>query len=698
MTAPDSHTMSRIALRRAIIVFTGFALLASAVLYRAWTLQVEEPEKVLSKRDWRLRTHERLVAPRGQIQDRNGHVLAESVQAYNVFLDVRGLYRDFPNEVEPIRALLSTVPGIDSGEFARWDNTDIDSLTRHYRLARQLSPKRWRHLEAAEDELGINVFYSEPVFRRFYPEEELAGNLLGFVASDGVEGRAGVESGMDEVLRGDTVEYVVERDMRRKAYLFGEIPDLNAIAGGGVQLTIDARLQEFVERELESVTEQFEAREAMAIVSDVESGELLAMASWPPFNPNHPFDFPEDRLWVSRPASHAYEPGSTAKVVTFAAALNEGLVGWDDVIDCENGYIEIDGERVGDTHPEEELPAWKVLQVSSNIGSLKIGMRLSDARHYEYLKAFGFGEPTGIDIQGEGAGILEAPPWIDIKQANMAFGHGFAATALQVHTATSTIANDGVRLRPRLVRAVQRSDGSIERRRPVVEERVIRPEVARTVTRALETVVEGEDGTGKEAAIDGVRVAGKTGTANLVDPTSGGYTDEYLSSFSGYLPADDPRYAITVWVLEPNKEIEHYGGRVAAPAFRRIGMKAMELLDAENPDLQPESLAEAVARFDARREEVESAEESGSESPERAAPATDGEGTEVSEPDNAETVPDFRGLWARQAIRRARSRGLHVQFDGTGVVVDQSVPAGDPLDGVDEIALTLGAEEVAHAP
>lgn len=697
-----AHEPNAARTRRAWWVFAGFLILAGLILAQAWRLQVRDADEVLSRRNWRLQTNEQIVAPRGQIRDRNGVLLAESVQSHDVYLDVRGLYAQFRDEVSAVRAMLSTVDGFDASAFDAWNVAPLAELTRHERVQRQMSPAMWEWLSAAESELGINVFYEEPSFRRFYPEQELAGNIIGFVASDGFTGRAGIEAGMDERLRGNSIEYSVERDMSRRAYLFGDIPDLASASGDAITLTIDSNLQSFVEQRLRKVTEDFEAKEAMAIVSDVDTGELLAVGSWPPFNPNHPFDHSEDQIWVSHPLSRAYEPGSTAKIVTFAAALNEGLVTYSEPIDCEGGYIIIDNERVRDTHPEEIIPAWKVLQVSSNIGALKIGMRMSDELHFEYLHSFGLGEAPDIGVQGVGRGILQAPPWIDIKQANMAFGHGFASTALQTHMATTVIAAGGELMAAHLIRSIRHPDGTEEQQLPVVQHRAVSRSVADQVTRALEQVVQHEDGTGKAAAIDGVRVAGKTGTANLVNPNGGGYMNEYLASFSGFLPADNPRFAITVWVLHPNTEIDYYGGKVAAPVFRDIGEECLRLYDAEDGAGAPASIADAVARYDvAVRDRQRAVDiENGVEPDERGDDerlVAQAAFEELAADEASNVVPDFRGMWVRPALSLAERYGLATTIRGTGTVVAQSIEPGEPLDGgFDHILLQLGSQEGAH--
>lgn len=665
---------------RMLFVFAGVALLFAAVLVRGWQLQVADAEQTLERAGWVIETPELLQAPRGAIRDREGVPLAESVRAWNVYLDVRNFFASHRDKQAEMASLLSELPEFDAATFAAFAEQPLDELTRRWPLASNLAPARAERLISDARELGVISLYRELVYPRVYPLGPIAGSLVGFVDNQGVSGRAGLEAGLNEVLEGGEVHYRVQRDRRRDPYLFEQIPDFEAARGADVELTIDTRLQRFAEETLQRHVNRLQAQEAMAVISNVRTGEVLSLATVPSFDPNRPFDHDPEYIWVNHALGHAYEPGSTAKIFTYAAALNEGLLAWDEEIDCEGGLIEIDNEQVRDTHPEELMPAWKVLQVSSNIGALKIGMLLRDEEHERYLRDFGFGEAPQLPVTGATRGILQGAPWIDIHQANISFGHGFASSIFQVNQATATVANDGMRMEPLLVRAITRGDGRRETFGPSERGQVIRPEVARRVTEALEYVVYHEDGTGSQAAIEGVRVAGKTGTANLVDPNGGGYLREYLSSFSGYFPTADPQWAITVWVLRPNRDIAYYGGEVAAPIFSELGAEVLRL-HGDGSERNAATLSEAASAAGAgqvaqvvRRVRTPSSHEAQLASLQR------------------NEMPDLSGMSAREAAALVIEAGRNPRLHGVGRVIAQQPPPGRELDDDASIILILDDE------
>ena len=655
--------------RRRLAIVSAFFLAGFVVLLvRAWFLHVVLAEEHLERGGWRTVSDVRVVTPRGGIYDRRGAPLAESVESRHLVLDVRHLFGTSRDRLAAFEALVAGLDGYDSAQFREWAASPLDELTRNHTLARHLSPEAAADIQREARRIGVISLRAERVYRRIYPAGELAGNLVGFVDRDGVQGRAGVEAGMNQLLSGSEITYQVQRDRSRDPYLFEQLPDFAAARGAGVALTIDGRLQGYVENVLARTVERYNAQEAMAVVSDVRTGELLSIGTWPPFDPRTPFDHPEDRIWVSHALGHAYEPGSTCKIFTFAAALNEGLIEYDTPIDCEGGEVYIDEERVRDTHREDVIPAWKVLQVSSNIGALKMGLAMEDDVHEGYLRAFGFGSAPALGVSGTANGLLVPGPWIDIVQANMSFGHGFSASIVQVNLATATVANDGLRMRPMLVREIQHGDGRVERIEPESIAQVVRPEVARQVTQALEMVVHHEDGTGQRAAIPGQRVAGKTGTANLVDMERGGYLREYLASFTGYFPAEAPRWAITVWVLRPDTSIGFYGGEVAAPVFRRIGEEVLRLYGADDLASQAPSVGAAVQAIDPL--------------PVRPAASADTHAIDA--------VPDLSGLRLREAIARLERRGLDVEVHGAGRVLAQRPAPGTVARRGERVVLELG--------
>lgn len=666
---------------RISLIVAGLLCGLVAFVLRAWWLQVVVAEEHLDRGNWRHVTERTVEAPRGTIVDREGRELARSIHAPTLAFDPRYFVLNESNLAETLLAEIGDLDRFDEARFAEWMTAEPADVPRYFVLERRMWPGRAEALLDRLHEAGIRSVYAVPEYRRVYPYRELAAHTLGFVRGDGREGVAGVERVFDEALSGGTVSWSVLRDSDRRSYLLDEAPDVEAARGNTVVLTIDTPLQRVVEDALAETVEHFGAEQGVVVVSRPETGEILSLASWPPFDPNQPGGA-DDSVWAHPAVSHVFEPGSTAKMLTFAAAANEGLVGWDTPIDCENGRKRIGRYTIRDTHYDEVIPAWQVMQHSSNIGSANLGMQMSQATHRSYLEAFGFGSRTGLGFPGEEPGYIPGGRWPDITHATISYGHGFNLTPLQLNMMTAAIANGGRLMQPRLVREIRDASGEvIERFEPVVRGRPVRPEAAALVTRMLETVVE-EDGTGTAAAIEGFSVAGKTGTAELVDRSTGTYHDQYMSSFSGFVPADEPAFAITVMVLRPDPEIGYYGGVVAAPLFARIGEQAL-LLDGIFPEGE---LADGLARVDVVDEDEDAdADAAPSAAPAPANDPTRGShveavstGTPVTAPFAGEvgardTVPDLRGRWVRDAMVEAAARGYRLTVNGTGRVVHQEV-------------------------
>lgn len=668
--------MERLDQGRARLIYGIFALIFAAILVKAWRLQVTQAQDNLDRAGWSIETTQTLAGARGALRDREGLPLAESVQAYTLSFDARTFFRDSRGDEEALIAILAPFPLFDPDAFMALAQLPLEDVPRYQIIARAISPASADQVMRAMAELGVLAVRKEPVFHRFYPMDGIAGSLLGFVDRDGTAGRAGLESALNAQLEGGTLTYKVARDVRRDPYLLGALPDLRGVQGTDVHLTIDLRLQRFAEEALQRAVDKYRAKEAMAIVTNVRTGEILALASVPTFNPNSPFQHPEELIWAPHTISHAHEPGSTAKALTFAAALNEGAITYDTLLDCENGEIRIGNRRIRDTHPEGIIPAWKALQVSSNVCAWKMGLALTAEKHRDYLLRFGLGAAPNVPISGATIGIVPRLRWIDIQHANISFGHGFSASLLQMHMALSTLANEGRRMAPAIVHSFVHGDGRVERVTPEVEEVVVRPDVAAKVMQALESIVYEEGGTGGRAAIPGVRTAGKTGTARLVDPIKGGYIMEYLGSFTGFFPADAPVYAITVWIVHPDKTIGYYGGETAAPVFKEIGQEVVRLYG------PPESTwAGSVA---AASEAL----------PSRAlAPVESNELAMLERVDGALITPNVVGMRARFAIDSLTGDGLDVHAYGTGIVVGQTPEPGTILAPGAIVTLQLAAKE-----
>lgn len=422
------------------------------------------------------------------------------------------------------------------------------------------------------------IFFEERVVR-YYPHHQFLCHVLGFVNHEGV-GSAGVELRMDKFLRGSPGWMEGEKNAMRQPLYWTRDQFAQPLAGANLHLTIDQYIQHITEKALDHLGDGLEDKlrwkGAWAIVQDVRTGEILAMASRPTFDPNT-FRHASDLEKLNSAIGYTYEPGSTLKVITFAAAFDERLVSPDTVFDCENGSWSHAGRILRDYKPAGRLTVADGLKKSSNILTAKLAIKLGDTRLYEYMRAFGLGQKSGLDLPGEETGILRPlKSWTSISSSRMAIGQGVAVTAIQMVGIFSAIANDGVMMRPYLVRQVVASDGTVlHERRPEEMGRPITPETARLMRRLLARVTE-PDGTGKRARVEGYSVAGKTGTAQKAVP--GGYSStDHMASFVGFLPAEAPRISIVVVVDEPQPV--RTGGLVAAPVFRAIATETARYLD-----------------------------------------------------------------------------------------------------------------------
>lgn len=519
------------------------------------------------------REHEKNVsieAERGAIYDRNGTVLAMNVEIPSVYA--------VPGEIRNPAAVsrqLGPLLNIDPKSLAKKLGEERSFVW----LARKIEPAKAEEIRRLRlDGIGF-VMESQ----RFYPKRALFGHLLGFAGLDN-RGLEGIELKYDTTLRGEKGWLVLERDAHGKS-IFPK--DLNYIApsrGKDLHLTVDEVIQHISERELDRVVDRTQAKGGAIIVMDPWSGEILAMAVRPRFNPNTVRTH-QPSEWRNRAITDAYEPGSTFKIVTAAAALEEKVVDPNEMIDCEKGSYRIFGTVLNDHDPVGVVPFRQVIAKSSNIGTAKVAERLGEKRMSGYIRAFGFGERLGIDLLGETPGLVrDTKQWSKRSLASVAIGQEIGVTPLQVITAVSAIANGGWVMTPHLVRQVkeidlQRVGGEgrvIKESSPQVRRRAVSEGTAREMVRILEGVVS-KSGTGALAAIPGYAAAGKTGTAQKIDPATGRYSSHaFVSSFVGFAPAEDPAVAILVMVDEP--EGEAWGGSVAAPVFSTIGREVLHYL------------------------------------------------------------------------------------------------------------------------
>lgn len=627
---------------------------------------------------------------RGTLYDRNGIPLAESVEVPSISLDAVEMLRGIEEQYIPMR--------IDqySERIAEALHLPVEEvrerITRRRRfswLKRRVSEDEARAIQALSDKkqrYPIRGLALEGEGRRFYPNKELAASLLGFVAPDG-NGKEGLELSLNEELKGKPAEVHGLRD-RSGRLIFSEGMDSEqALAGHNVYLTIDRAIQFTAERELAAAIRTYEAQGGSIVVMDPNNGELLAVASGPTFDPNdygnaEP-DSRRNRAFVDR-----YEPGSTMKIFTLATAFANHTISPTEPIYCEDGHMPIDNIVIHDTHVHKWLTPTQILQFSSNIGSAKIGLGLGQQRLYEGFRRFGFGESPGLPVPGQSIGVLRPrqAPWVQVETASASFGQGISVTTIQLASAVSAIANKGKLLEPVLVKRVSDSTGVVlDEPQARVRRAAVSPAVAKLIGEMLVSVTEGE-GTGVEASISGFKVAGKTATAQKIDPETGRYTDtHYVASFIGFVPADKPRLAIAVIIDEPMAGT-YAGGSVAAPVWRRVAEMALPYLGVTPTTKDPGEKANGKSQANSAVAQATEAAKAGDPADEAyrivsgepaAADPEDAPKKKARPPKLGEVeVPDFAGYPARAAILKAASLGLTPQIEGSGRVLRQ-----DPVPG-----------------
>ncbi len=634
----------------------------------AFRVQVEDGTawRETAERQRQRRLH---VEPkRGAIFDRNGTALAVSVEVPSVSADVVEMLRGVDGG-ESQDAVLRDA----AGRLAQALSLEPNDLYARLHQRRRFS---WVKRRITGDEtalvrdLGDPKKQARPIHglsiegegHRYYPGRELAGTVLGFVAPDG-QGKDGLELALEDELHGRADEVKGLRD-RGGNLIFDGTTDDQALEGHDVYLTLDEGIQHVAEQEIDAAQGTYETKSASIAVLDPNSGEILALASTPGYNPNDYTDSEVDAR-RDRAVTDRFEPGSVMKVFTVAAGLASGAIKPTDAIYCEHGTYQLGSVTIHDTHLNDWLTPTQILAISSNIGALKIGLAVGEPTLYATFRRFGFGEATGLPLPGEASGVLrpKGRPWYEIETANASFGQGISVTTVQLAVALGAVANGGRLLDPVLVRKVTTGKGEVVREgMSHVRRQVLEPGVARMLIEMLTAVTEKEEeGTGVEAAVPGFRVAGKTGTAQKVDPATGKYSpDKYTASFIGMLPAERPRLVIAVVLDEPM--IGHYGGDLAGPIFRRVAEASMRYLG-----VAPTQAAKVSLRLPAG--EVALPARPAAE-PAAALPmlATVGP-AEVR-------VPNANGLAAREAVRVVTQAGLSPVIEGTGRLVRQDPAAG----------------------
>ncbi|GHG63538.1 penicillin-binding protein [Comamonas sp. JC664] len=653
---------------RVRLLFGLFLMLLGVAFGRAVQLQVFEQEKLRGLAQDQYVRHIEIPARRGDIFDRRGAPLAQSVEVDSIWVD--------PSMLPDVKAA--------SRSLAKALKLDADEL--HARLSRakrfawvkrQAKPAEVAAVKALE--LPGMGFSKEP--KRFYPQRELGAHVVGTVGMDG-RGLEGLELAFQDELSGQNSSTSGFRDAKgRKLLVQGALDPLQR-QGAAVTLTLDRHLQYVAEKALSRAVEDAKAVAGMAVVLDPRTGELLAVANHPRFNPNTPESSSRTAM-RNRAALDTFEPGSTLKSMVVAAALEEKAITADSLFFCENGAWRVGRHTINDTHSYGWLTPQGILQVSSNICMAKIAQTMGREKFLKGYHAFGFAERTGLSLPGEGRGVIPYPK-AEVSLATQSFGQGMTATAVQIAAAYGALANDGVLMRPYLVSKVVDPDGVVLlENRPTELRRVVSTKVARQVVGMLESVVV-KGGTATKAAMEDYRVAGKTGTAQKADPVARGYSDKRIASFVGVVPAESPRAVILVVVDEPKTDV--YGGLVAAPAFKEIATAAMaHLAVPPSRTVAPEVAVAAVSPAPA-------AAKPGAKPTGAARTALADAVTETPEPGTVR-VPDLQGEVGREAVVKLLAAALEPQVLGSGRVVSQTPAAGSLVEKGARVTLELAARQ-----
>ncbi len=636
---------------RIIMIGTVFGLLFLNVVGRAFYLQILQHENLVKKADKQHQHKVDLTPARGSILDRNGTTLAESIHMDSCYAEPRRI-----KDVDGTAGVLAPLLGIPKNEL-------VAKLTVNKSF---VWIERWLAPEAATRVKNMRLpgIGLVPESKRFYPNMEIAAHVVGFTGHD-PNGLEGIELKYDSTILGNTGYMITERDALGRNIAIMNTVIKDSSPGKSIVLTLDKTIQFIAEKELAKAVTENNAKGGMALVMESDTGKVLAMANYPTFNPNAYSRYSLAQL-RNHVVADSFEPGSTFKIFTIAAAIDSGTVKATDVYNCENGTYRIADRTIHDDHPQSRLSVSEIIKYSSNIGTAKIAVRMGEDTLSSYLRNFGFGGRTGIDLPGEASGNLKRH-WYGVDLATISFGQGVSLSTVQLVSALSAIANGGNLMRPYLVEQILDENGAVVQRfEPQLVRRVVSPETAQKITKMMETVT-GDGGTGTKAALDGFRVAGKTGTAQKVDPITRTYSpSKRIGSFVGFVPAEKPKLTIAVIIDEPQGV--KYGGIVAAPAFRGIAQNSLAYLK-----IQPNQPTTAVAKpVEANQTSVQTVE-----------PLPGGNVEDM--PAEGAIMPNFRGMSMRRVLQVMEKRGINIRLIGSGRAAEQSPPSGHTIRGVDEV-------------
>ena len=656
-----------------VAAFIGFWMLV--VCARLVYLQFSQYENLASRARQQQQNEIETSPQRGELLDRQERQLASSVQTVSLFIDPDGL--DVPTLDRNAQQIAQSL-GLKQADLSREFRKAHDQKKRFVWIARRLDADKADKVVA----LKLPGVQTQLEPKRYYPNGSLAAHVLGYVGLDG-KGLGGVEQFYNAKISGEPGQLFIEKDASGKPY---EGYEIAAKAGQTVILTIDQTIQYQAEQALQAAVSQSHAKSGSVIVLDPRSGEILALANAPTFDPNRVSDAkPETRSnWALQ---NIYEPGSTFKVVAFSAALENKLARVDERIDCQMGAITVAGRVVHDHKPFGTLTIPEALAKSSNVAAIKLGIRVGDQTMYDYIRRFGFGSKTGIELPGETNGILRrVERWQPSSIGSIAIGQEVGVTPVQMVAAFGALANDGMRIAPHLIREVRDAGGNVVYRAQPEQRRVLSAETAIALRGMLEGVT--LNGTAKKAQLDGYSAAGKTGTAQKIDPKTRSYSStKFVGSFVGFAPVSNPQVVIIVVIDEPAGA--YHGGDVAAPVFREVAEQVLPTLGIE-PDIEtksaPDLIAQRVEENPERAAKIREDQAQSEEQRKATMPTVDSNGARGGEvvyavsTRKAILMPDLRGRSVRDVARTCAQLGLQVEARGEGKVLKQSPSAGTEVN------------------
>lgn len=682
---PQVQTKPRpdMSFRRMFIVAALIVLWMLAISVRLVYLQVSQHDELSERAHSQQQGMVETGFERGLLADREGRQLARSIDTESVFVD--------PVEVEDVAlagSLLASALGGDRAVLTKQIAEAQTARRRFLWIQRRVSVDQAQKIAACKVE-GVHL---QKEAKRFYPNGSLAAHVLGFVGLDNT-GQGGIEQFYNQKISGEPGKLFLERDSKGRIYHSFEV---ESKAGQNVVLTLDQMIQYRTEQALKTAVENSHAKSGTAIVLDPRSGEILAMANAPTFDPNQPgAASPQTRS--NQALQYIYEPGSTFKIVAYSAAIEKGLAKPDDKIDCQMGAITVAKRVIHDHHPFGLLTVSEALAKSSNVGAIKLGLRVGDSSMYDFIKRYGFGSRTGIELPGETPGLLNSlKHWQPSSIGSIAMGQEIGVTPLQMAAAFATIANNGVRIAPHLVREIRSATGASIYRPTPEQHRVISADTAQALKGMLEGVT--LNGTAKKAQLDGYTAAGKTGTAQKIDPRTHGYSaTKHVASFVGFAPVSNPAVVIIVVIDEPAGS--YHGGDVAAPVFRTIAEQILPDMNVA-PDTEikiiPQLIAQVTEPSPSATKERETAERQhetrNATLPQVARGGRDGEIIYAAATRNAVVMPDLRGRSVRDVARTCAQLGLQIQARGEGRVQRQSPAPGAEVNSGQLVYLDFGRD------